>query len=81
MVTASERHGAEAVSRSVDMLFESNRLRPTIYAEHLPLLEPSSREGPGYRTRRVTGQIRRSELAASAGQAIVLLDRSPSQPG
>ncbi len=52
MVTVSERHGTEAVSRSVDMFFESNRLRPTIYAEHLPLLEHASKEGPGSRARR-----------------------------
>ena len=55
MVTVSERHGTEAVSRSVDMFFESNRLRPTIYAEHGPSSEHASEEGPGPGTRRRSG--------------------------
>ena len=55
MVTASERHGTETVSWSVDMLFESNRLRPTIYAEHLPSVEHASTDGPGSGARRRSG--------------------------
>ncbi len=55
MVTASERHGTETVSRSVDMLFESNRLRPTIYAEHLSPVEHASADGAGSRARRRSG--------------------------
>ena len=77
MVTASERHGTETVSRSVDMFFESNRLRPTIYAEHLPSVEHASTDGAGSRARRrsgggslSSGQVKRSHLAASARRAI-----------
>lgn len=55
MVTASARHGTETVSRSVDMFFESNRLRPTIYAEHLPSVEHASTDGAGSRARRRSG--------------------------
>ena len=51
MVTASGRQGTESVSRSVDMFLESNRLRPTIYAEHPPLLKHTCKED------RATGHV------------------------
>lgn len=84
MVTASERHGTETVSRSVDMFFESNRLRPTIYAEHLPSVEHASTDGAGSRARRRSGGgslSSGSHLVASDKRAIVPLDRSPREPG
>ncbi len=65
MVTASERQGTETVSRSVDMFFESNRLRPTIYAEHLPSVEHASTDGSGSRARRGSGGGSRSSGKAS----------------
>ena len=80
MVTASERHGTETVSRSVDMFFESNRLRPTIYAEHLPSVEHASTDGSGSPARRRSGGGSRPSGKASVPTWPYRLDGQSAHP-